>query len=70
MLATSYTLAVGRAVAHATLRRRWVAPGRTSINRLVILSLLVIACGALAVIFLAYQHPALLLNFGNLQSCG
>lgn len=40
-------------------------------KRVLILFLLLAAASAmLALIFLAYQHPALLLNFGNLLSCG
>lgn len=44
---------------------------RVTIKRSIylVLALLVVA-GALAAIFLAYRQPALLLNFGNLMSCG
>jgi len=40
-------------------------------KRFLILALLLAAlCGALVLTFLAYQHPALLLDFGNVLSCG
>lgn len=41
------------------------------IKRPIYLVLLLLAvAGALGAIFLAYGQPALLLNFGNLMSCG
>lgn len=46
-------------------------PWRTKIKRILVTTLLFIAFGGgLALIFAAYQHPALLLDFGNLLSCG
>lgn len=44
---------------------------RAEIKRPILLALSLAAVAAvLAAIFLAYRQPALLLNFGNLMSCG